>query len=80
MTLLEDMIRLLEAASHAMVAATDPNIDGVTVGPSAIRHVGGPAATGYVFGADVRDGFHVGQADRGDRAHADRVDLAGMTT
>jgi len=79
MTLLEDMIRLLEAASHAMVAATDPNIDGVTVGPSAIRPVGGPAATGYVSGAGVRDGFHVGKAERGDHAHADRVDAAGAT-
>jgi len=79
MTVLEDVSRLLEAASHALVAATDPNIDGVTVGPSANRPVGGPAATGYVSGAGVRDGFHVGQADRGDRAHADRVDPAGTT-
>jgi len=77
MTLLEVVSRLLEAASHALVAATAPNIDGVTVGPSAMRTVGGPAATGYVSGGGFRDGFHVGQADRGDCVHDDRVDPAG---
>jgi len=69
--------RFLEAASHALVAATAPNIGGAIVGPSAMRPVGGPAATGYVSGAGIRDRFHVGQADRGDRGHADRVDPAG---
>jgi len=77
MTLLEDVSRLLEAASHALVAATDPNIDGVSVGSSERRPAGGLAATGYVSGAGVPYYFHVGQADRGDRAHADRVDPAG---
>jgi len=77
MSLLGDVGRLLEAASHALAAANETHMDGMTDGPAAMPPVCGPTATGYVTGSRDEEGLHVGRVVPVDRVDADHVDPAG---
>jgi len=77
MTLLGDVGRLLEASSHALAAANETHIDGVTDGPAAMPPVVGPTATGYVAGSGDGAGRHVGRVGPVGRVDAEHVGPAG---
>jgi len=77
MTLLGDVGRLFEAASHALAAANETQIDGVTDGPATMPPAGGPTATGYVSGSGDGAGLHVGRVRPAGRVDAEHVGPAG---
>jgi len=77
MTLLDDLGRLLEDASHVVSAANEGHIDGASDGFSERPTVDGAAATRKVSGSGSGERFHVGHADRGARIGVNYVDPAG---